>query len=169
MSYEAHVTMAINCITTSVYVYAVFELIAVCLAIIIAAAKTVPPIDLCSMLFNLWFSIVTMAMVVFMRPVLVALFFPHGFAKPTCEISVARKDKGIMTLSTFGTAREVSTIAGYFVHANIDASTKTAGSEPVKVPEALKSPGTPNSLAEERSQADTETDLAAKCEIKPCF
>lgn len=93
MAYETHVTMAINCITTSLYIYAVIELVKVCLGMITIAAKHIPPTDCLSMVFNLWFGIMTFSVVMAVRPILSSLFSRVETQKtpePICSFTVAK-------------------------------------------------------------------------------
>ena len=174
MSYETHVTMAINCIATSIYVYAVFELITVCLTMIIFASKNVPPTDFFSMLFNVWFSLVTVVMVTILRSLLFALFFPDSVKeKPICAFSSVGNGKNILNYSMYENKDEAIRLGGYLFNTNIAAQlpsvAKPVDSNPAKTAQTPpKSPGTPDSSAEERSQAETETYAEVKSEIKPC-
>lgn len=180
MSYETHVTMAIKCITTSIYVYAVVELLAECLAAMIVAAKSVPPTDSFSMLFNIWFGFVIFTLVVALRPLIHALFFSEATSKkllePVCSLVICNKDDCSSKYAIFD-----KTLAAFLFEHNKIAGTQHAAtdpkpSEPVHPAPAAtaqsttppKSPGTPDSLGEERSQADTEPYADAKGEIKPC-
>ena len=190
MSYETHVTMAINCITTSVYVYAVFELISVCLAMMTIAAKTIPPTDCLSMLFNLWFGIVTLGIIMSMKSLLYALFFSDAakqkLTSPDCSLIICNKDDSALKYNIYDYNDKTITLAATLFKLSLMANTEPSGSatgpkpsEPTQpthpAPAATaqsttppKSPGTPDSLNEERSQADTETYADAKSEIKPC-
>ena len=183
MSYETHVTMAINCITTSIYVYAVFELITVCLSMIIIAAKTVPPTDFLSMLFNLWFGIMTFAIVAAMRSLISSLFFydasKQKLNEPACTFIVQDKAGNASKLTVYDTNYNALTLPEAIAKLNIakqmsDADPSSTGSkpsEPAQTAQAAnsqstqppKSPGTPDS--EERSQADTEGFGDAQGEI----
>ncbi len=97
MSYETHVTMVINCFATSVYVYAVFELITWCLAIIAVTAKHVPPTDCFAMFFNLWFGFLTICIVTVTMPLLRSLFFADAY-----KLKLAEGDFSIMGLTKEG-------------------------------------------------------------------
>ena len=159
MAYEQHVTMAINCITTSVYVYAVIELVSVCLGMIVIAAKHIPPTDCLSMVFNLWVGIVALGIVVGVRPILSLLFSAETqkTPEPICSFAVANENQSGFKFTMYEKSNEAVTLGSYLFTANTNANTpdaKTTTTPP-------KASGTPD---EERSQADTETDN--KCEIK---
>ena len=153
MAYEQHVTMAINCITTSVYVYAVIELVTVCLGMIVIAAKHIPPTDCLSMVFNLWVGIVALGIVVGVRPILSLLFSAETqkTPEPICSFAVANENQSGFQFTMYEKSNEAVTLGSYLFSTNNAAKTTTPP----------KSPGTPD---EERSQEDTETDT--KCEIK---
>lgn len=184
MSYETHVTMAINCITTSVYIYAVVTLIEVCLFMMPVAAKTVPPTDYLSLLFNLWFGIVTFGIIMAMRTLLFSLFFSDAYklkiVQPDCSFVTYNKHGSALNYTVHQTNDNTVSLGAALLKINL-AECPAAGSKPseptqtakptqaAKTPQApSKSPGTPDSLTEERSQADTEVYGDAKSEIQPC-
>jgi hypothetical protein len=74
MSYEAHVTMLINCFTVFVYAYTVLELVTVSLMMVQSVANIVKPTDFFSMLFNIWFGMMTLAIVIVTRNLFKTLF-----------------------------------------------------------------------------------------------
>ena len=172
MSYEAHATMAINCITVSVYTYAVLELIAVCLTMMLITAKNVPPTDFLSFLFNIWFGIMTFAIVMAMRTLLAALFFSDAFKEtikqPSSTTTIAHDDGSGVKYTQYG-GSESGSVGPLlfklsmlkFLAGNAEASQAPPQPEAAKpaepadpTPAQPKSPGTPDS---ERSGADTET------------
>jgi len=169
MSYETHVTMAINCITTSVYIYAVLELVSICLIMISLTAKNVPPTDCLSTLFNVWFGVVTIGLVVAVRSLICALCFPDVTKENmTQPISTLIAGKDGMTFRF--TQHEDNSNANPLVaciakiilreqpkSTNAPSDQSTAATAQAAQPP--KSPGTPDS---ERSQAETEGCCYAK-------
>ena len=152
MSYETHVTMAINVITTSIYVYAVFELITVCLSMITLTAKTVPPTDFLSMLFNLWFGIMTFGVVNAFRPMLSSLFSCQKSPDPVCSFTACNEKQSALKFTMYGKSDEAVKLGCFLFSANAAASMPPNNAKLAK--------STPDEEA--RSQADTETS-----EIKP--
>ena len=169
MSYEAHATMIITCITTSVYVYAIVELVNICLAMCIIASKAIPPTDCLSLLFNVWFGFMTFLLVHSIRSIIFALFFPDTTktpeAKPKSTMFLLDDAKTGIRLDT---TLDISSIAAYlFMNALTahgppnpataetpnPATAEPLTTEPQPATETPpKSPGTPDS---ERSQAET--------------
>jgi hypothetical protein len=169
MSYENHVTMAINCITTSVYIYAILELVSTCLVMITLTAKNVPPTDCLSTLFNVWFGVVTFGLVMAVRSLICALCFPDVTKeKMTQPISTLIAGKDGMSFRftqnednakasplVFSIAKIILREQPKSTNAPSDQST-AATAQAAQPP---KSPGTPDS---ERSQAETEGCCYAK-------
>ena len=63
MSYEKHATTLINCFTVTVHTYSAILLVETTLATIAAFAKHVPPVDVTSFLFNMYFGVLTVGIV----------------------------------------------------------------------------------------------------------
>lgn len=185
MSYETHVTMAINCIKTAIYVYAVIELITVCLAMVTFTAKEITPTNGLSMLFNLWFGVVTLGIVMALRSLLYALFFSDeakkNINKPVCSLLVHHKNETAIRYEVHKNCNKSIEAAVSILEMILDEEmTKTkdsaTGSKPFETTKTTQSPNTQSehpkdsetsdSSAEERSQADTETETDAKSEIK---
>jgi hypothetical protein len=169
MSYETHVTMAINCITTSVYIYAVLELVSTCLIMISLTAKNVPPTDCLSTLFNVWFGVVTFGLVVAVRSLICALCFPdvtkEKITQPISAIFAHKDGMGFRFTQhedNDKTDRLVCCISKIIFDeqsksTNAPSDQSTAATTQAAQPP--KSPGTPDS---ERSQAETEGSYDAK-------
>lgn len=168
MSYETHITMSINYIATSFYIYAVFELITMCLTMIINAAKSVPPTDFLSVLFNIWFSVVTLCTIIIMRPLIYSLLSPSSSKeKPVQPVCTFAADNKCQLFTMYENSPQATQLGAFFVNAIQSSPPKPEALDNTQTTQSPKSPGTPNLQAEERSQADTEPYTQG--EIKPCM
>ena len=189
MSYETHVTMLINCFTVSVRVYAALTIIESCLGAIVVAAKHVPPADFLSLLFNVWFGCLTLAILKIMHGILLALFFPDTthemLTQPEFSVMHQNQDGSAYKCSIHKYRPELIGITAFFLKnssepktdgvppsAKPSEPTTTSQSPQVHATQAAqsaqpfsKSMSPPDSEA--RSQASTETDPDDKEEIKP--
>jgi hypothetical protein len=180
MSFEASATAVItrltDCLTASVYVYAVLHLIASCLMIMSITARYVPPVDWGAVLFHMWFGCVTLAIVLATRPLLSALFFPDALKATVNELPLASctltsdgKEYSVRYIQFKENEDSKTTVAflcdRFFpCHKTNDAN--GADAQPVASPPpadecsaaANDSASSPPESPTERSQADTETD-----------
>ena len=181
MSYETHVTMAINCITTLVYVYAVFELITGCLLIIASTAKHVPPTDCFAMFFNLWFGFLTICIITVTMPLLRSLFFADVYklkiAQSDCSIIGYTKDGNAFKCSINESCGKIIDVASNLINKIVDRAqlspskrvtpdTPTAAqTTQASSAQPPKSPDAPDS--EQCSQTSTERFADNQGEIEP--
>ena len=189
MSYETHVTMLINCFTTSVHVYVVLAIIESCLGMTLVAAKHVPPTNFLSVLFNVGFGLLTYAIVKEMKGLLLGLYFPdithEMLTRPDFSVVHQNKDGSAYKCSIHKWCVELGQVAAFICKnysepktdgvspsAKPSEPTATSQSPQVHATQAAqsaqsfsKSMSPPDSEA--RSQASTETDPDDKEEIKP--
>jgi hypothetical protein len=166
MSYEAHVTMVIQCLTISAYTYAVLMLADDILFMVIAAAKYIPPTDFYSFLFNIYFGFVALGMAITAMNLLRKLFFLEAFkekmAQPIYDATAITKD-GVAMKFTNNSEETPDAIVGLFLdlclgnnsapgsYLKSQESTKQSG--PADATEAQpECPATPDSA---HSNADT--------------
>ena len=135
------------------------------LVTIIIAAKNVPPIDTVSLVFNIWFGLVTVAVVIVMKELLHDILFSDAIkakltmpAMPLCTTTIIKPSGGCVHNSIYHSA-----VIGIISKLNDNSEESTRQPEPIAVdakstqPETQSScPGTPD------SQADTEPETHVK-------
>ena len=174
MSYEAHATTLINCFTATVHAYSVIILIDSCLTMVLAAAKNVPPTDCLSILFNIYFGVMMVAMVNATQAIFRGLFFWDKLKddEPALTTLMVAPNGNAVKCTTHGTVSKEEILAlivrmyiatqhcAQAMHSAESPKPAEATTASTSTPEPTNSaqtpppcPGTPDS---ERSQADTE-------------
>jgi hypothetical protein len=176
MSYEAHATTLINCFTATVHAYSVIILIDSCLAMVLVAAKNVPPTDCLSILFNIYFGVMMVAMVNATQAIFRGLFFwdkmkdyepalttvmvaPDGNAVKCITHGKVSKEDILtaivkMCIATRNYARDMNSAES--PKPAEPTTTSTSIPEPANATGAQTPPPCPGTPDSERSQADTE-------------
>jgi hypothetical protein len=176
MSYEAHATTIINCFTVTVHAYTMLMLIDSCLAMVLFAAKSVPPTDCLSILFNIYFGVMMVAMVNATQTIFRGLFFwdklkddepalttlmvaPNGNAVKCTTHGIMGKEEILALILRMGIATQHLSRAMHTAESPKPAEATTASTstpEPANATGTQTPPPCPGTPDSERSQADTE-------------
>ena len=162
MVLEAQLNLILNCMVTTVYLYAIASFFTTALVSVVFAAEHVPPTNGFALVFNLWFGGLMLAVLSIMRSLIGGLLFPGILSEPSTSVNLLYGGDGAFSIKIANTkgGSDVNTLAGTLL--NVALSHKQDTASPA-VPDESNTPSTnvqtvPKSpSSSEHSQADTAT------------
>jgi hypothetical protein len=183
MSYEKHATALINCFIITVHAYTALLLVDVALSWITLFAKSLPPVDATTFLFNVYFGILTCGMISAAARIFYHLFFQEAILNQGIEMYKAMLNQPIISHvlgNKEGTFTRINTYANDIAKLVMnriykeddtteeentteeeDTTKKTEATDKKTATSAASEPVTPDS-ASAKSNAETETYTDAK-------
>lgn len=140
MSYEAHVTMLIHCLSACAYALMVLLVAESCTFMMLASAKSSPPTSLYPLLWNVWFGLVTFVIFKETLGLLKFILYADASKAPISKSVIVTQDGAQVSICDYESSIDLAALLY-----TLKSSTK--GYEP------NKRPSTPDS---ERSKAETE-------------
>lgn len=185
MTYERHVTMIIQFAASYANIFAMILLGETCLTLTIYLAKTIPPTDMYSTLFNVWFGLLATCCMLYILeaikgmckppPALISLL---DTGKHTTLVRITNEKTSMLAIPTVG--KSAFNLTAYLIdawcapHTVSKQTSVPERNDPVQ-PDTSSAPDTKTasptchseSVGDTRSQADTEVFPDCIGQIKP--
>ena len=185
MTYEHHATMIIQFAASYANIFAMILLGETCLTLTIYLAKTIPPTDMYSTLFNVWFGILATCSMLYILDAIKSMCKPPpalisalDTGKHTMLVRITNEKTSMLARPTVG--KSACTLTAYLIdawcapHTESKQTSVPERNEPVQ-PDTSSAPDNktssptchPESVGDTRSQADTEVFPDFTSQIKP--